>query len=100
MLRVTFHKNGEVFHGEVKPDSNLVVRAGVRQFPFPHLKYGCGMGKCARCACRVISGAEHLAPPNWKEDKMLGSRLADGFRLCCQVWLTHDIELAQDDPCT
>jgi ferredoxin len=97
MLSVVFHKNGQVHRGEVKPDSNLVVRAGIRQFPFPHLSYGCGMGKCAKCACRVIAGAEHLPAPNWKEEKLLGERLRLGFRLCCQIWLSHDIELAQDD---
>lgn len=98
MLHVTVHKNGHTFEGEVKPESNLVVRAGIKQFPFPHLAYGCGMGKCGKCAARVIAGGEHLPKPNWKEEKILGSRLADGFRLCCQVWLTHDIELTQDSP--
>ena len=97
MLQVVFHKNGAVHRGEVAPDSNLVVRAGIRQFPFPHLSYGCGMGKCAKCACRVIAGAQHLPEPNWKEKKLLGARLEDGFRLCCQIWLSHDIELAQGD---
>lgn len=93
---VTFHKNGLVFRGEVRPDTNLVVRAGIRQFPFPHLTYGCGMGKCAKCACRVIAGAENLPEPNWKEQKLLAERLAQGWRLCCQIWLTHDIELTQE----
>ncbi len=98
MLTVTFHKNGQTVCGEVKPETNLVVRAGIRQFPFPLLSYGCGMGKCAKCACRVLAGAEHLPAPNWKEVKLLGPRLDQGYRLCCQIWLTHDIELAQDDP--
>jgi ferredoxin len=98
MPRVTLHKNGEAFHGEVKPDSNLVVRAGIRQFPFPHLSYGCGMGQCGKCACRVLAGADDLPPPTWKEAKVLGDRLAAGYRLCCQIWLSHDIELAQDTP--
>ena len=101
MPSIIFHKAGQTFRGEVKPESNLVVRAGIRQFPFPHLSYGCGMGKCAKCACRVIAGAEHLPAPNWKEEKLLGERLQRGFRLCCQMWLSHDVELAQDDPlCT
>ena len=60
MPTVTFHKAGAVFHGEVKENTNLVVRAGIKQFPFPHLRYQCGMGKCATCACRVLGGAEHL----------------------------------------
>jgi ferredoxin len=97
MPRVTFHKNGQVYDGEVAANTNLVVRAGIRQFPFPHLRYGCGMGKCAKCACRVLAGAENLPEPNWKESKMLADRLDQGYRLCCQIWLTHDVELAQDD---
>jgi ferredoxin len=44
----------------------------------------------------VLSGGEHLPPPNWKEKKQLGDRVADGYRLVCQLWLTHDIELTQD----
>ena len=99
MPTVTFRKNGQTYTGEVKQDSNLVVRAGVKQFPFPHLRYGCGMGKCTRCACRVLAGGEHLPAPNWKEQQKLGDeRLAAGDRLVCQLWITHDIELEQTLP--
>ncbi len=97
MPTVTFHKQGQTFTDEVKPQTNLVVRAGIRQFPYPNLRYECGMGKCSKCACRVIAGAEHLPPPNWKEKKQLGDRLEQGYRLACQLWIEHDIELAQDD---
>jgi ferredoxin len=90
------HKGGEVFTGEVADNSNLVVRAGIRQFPFPHLTFGCGAGKCAKCACRVIAGQEHLPEPNWKERERLGERLGEGDRLMCQLWLSHDIELLQE----
>ena len=93
---VTLHKNGQSHSAEVKPDTNLVVRAGIKQFPYPHLSYECGMGKCAKCACRVLAGAEHLPEPNWKEKKQLGERLQQGYRLVCQLWLTHDIELQQE----
>ncbi len=81
--------------GEVGENTNLVVRAGIKQFPYPLLRYGCGMGKCCKCASRILSGAEHLPPPNWKEKKQLGARLDDGYRLVCQLWLMHDIELEQ-----
>lgn len=97
MPKVTLHKQGEIFHGEVAEDSNLVVRTGIRQFPYPHLTYGCGMGKCGRCACRVLAGAEHLPEPNWKETRRLGDRIEQGFRLICQLWIKQDIELLQDD---
>lgn len=93
---VTIHRNGQIFRDEVKPKTNLVVRAGIKQFPYPNLSYECGMGKCAKCACRVLSGAEHLPAPNWKEKKQLGDRLEQGWRLTCQLWLEHDIELTQE----
>jgi ferredoxin len=54
------------------------------------------MGKCGKCACRVLAGGTDLPPPNWKETRILGAeRLAAGERLMCQLWLDHDIELAQ-----
>jgi ferredoxin len=93
---VILHRDGHAYQGEIAENTNLVVRAGIKQFPFPHLRYGCGMGKCAKCACRVLKGAEQLPEPNWKERKQLGPRLDDGYRLICQLWLNHDVELAQD----
>ncbi len=101
MLSVVLHRDGQTYEGLVNEQTNLVVRAGIKQFPHPNLRFGCGMGTCAKCACRVVAGAEHLAPPNWKEKKQLGEWLKRGYRLMCQIWLTHDIELAQDrDPIT
>lgn len=96
MPSIILHRDGNTFEGEVSENTNLVVKAGIRQFPYPNLRYGCGMGKCARCACRVLKGAEHLPEPNWKEKKQLGDeRLGEGYRLVCQLWLFHDIELEQ-----
>jgi ferredoxin len=95
---VVLHRDGQAYRGEVKENTNLVVRAGIRQFPYPHLKYLCGMGKCATCASRILSGGEHLPAPNWKEKKLLGERLEQGYRLVCQLWINHDIELTQEAP--
>ena len=95
MPLITFHKNGQTYQDEVKAGSNLVVRAGIKQYPYPDLAYQSGMGKCATCACKIIAGAENLPPPNWKEKKQLGERLDQGFRLACQLWLEHDLELEQ-----
>lgn len=94
---ITIHKNGQIQTGEVKNNANLVVCAGIKKFPYPHLKYGCGMGKCCKCACRVIAGQEHLPEPNWKELKLLGDRIDLGFRLMCQLWVSHDLEIEQND---
>ena len=48
-------------------------------------------------AVRQLFGAEGLAEPNWKEKKQLGDRLAQGFRLTCQLWIKQDIELLQEE---
>jgi ferredoxin len=97
MPKVVLHKSGQVYEGEVKENANLVVLAGIRQFPYPNLRYQCGMGKCAKCASRIVAGAEHLPPPNWKEKKLLGDRLDLGYRLMCQLWINNDLELVQDE---
>lgn len=94
--KVTIHKNGQTNTGEVAENANLVVRTGIRQFPYPHLTYGCGMGKCGKCASRVLSGSQHLPPPNWKEQKVLGNKLEEGYRLICQLWIDHDLEILQE----
>ncbi|MBV9239450.1 MAG: ferredoxin [Xanthobacteraceae bacterium] len=97
MPTLVLHRGGHVFEGEGKENPNLVVRAGIKQFPYPNLRYGCGMGKCAKCASRSLKGGEHLAPPNWKERERLGPKLEEGYRLICQLWVNQDLELAQDD---
>ncbi len=97
MPKVTVHREGEVHEGEIAPDSNLVVLAGIRKYPYPHLKYRCGMGKCSTCKSRILAGAEQLEEPNWKEKKVLGEeQLAEGYRLVCQLRIFEDIEIAQD----
>jgi ferredoxin len=94
---VTYRKDGQDRSEEVADNTNLVVRAGIRKFPWPDLRYGCGMGKCGKCTCRVLAGAETLPEPNWKERLVLGEeRLAEGQRLTCQLWLHHDLTLTQD----
>ena len=96
MPRIIVHKNGQAHEGEVKENTNLVVRAGIKQFPYPNLSYGCGMGKCGKCTSRIVSGGEHLPEPNWKEKKLLAEKLDEGYRLICQLWIHHDLEISQD----
>jgi ferredoxin len=91
---VKLHQNGQVYQQEVGKNSNLVVLAGVKKFPY--LKYGCGMGKCTKCTVKVLLGGEGLPEPNWKEKKMLNERLDEGFRLCCQLYINEDIEISQE----
>ncbi len=91
---VKLHREDQVYQQEVEAGSNLVVLAGIKKFP--HLKYGCGMGKCTRCMIKVLSGGEGLPEPNWKENKMLGEKLNDGYRLTCQLYIQDDIEISQE----
>ncbi|MCB1330171.1 MAG: hypothetical protein KDK28_12370 [Maritimibacter sp.] len=56
------------------------------------------MGQCTKCKSRILSGAENLPEPNWKEKKLLGDELDEGFRLMCQIWVTHDVEIRQEKP--
>jgi ferredoxin len=95
MPKVILHIDGSIVEQEVKENANLVVLAGIRQFP--KLKYGCGMGRCTKCTCQVVNGAEGLAAPNWKEVKMLGDKVNDGYRLTCQLTIQQDIEISQEN---
>ena len=95
MPHVKIHVDGEIVEQDVKDNANLVVLAGIRQLP--KLKYGCGIGRCTKCACKIISGGEHLDPPSWKEEKILGENLQDGIRLTCQLTIKSDIEISQDN---
>ncbi|WP_020617815.1 2Fe-2S iron-sulfur cluster-binding protein [Paenibacillus daejeonensis] len=94
MPNITLHQQNGTYEQEVQEGSNLVVLAGVKKLP--HLKYGCGMGKCTKCTIRVIAGGESLQEPNWKEQKMLGERLEQGYRLACQLYITADLEFSQE----
>ena len=51
MPKIVIHADGQRHEGEVKENTNLVVRAGIKQFPYPHLKYRCGMGQCGGGMC-------------------------------------------------
>jgi ferredoxin len=94
MPNIILHQNGETYQQEVGANSNLVVLAGIKKFP--HLKYGCGMGKCTKCMVKVLSGNDKLPEPNWKENKMLGDKLQDGYRLACQLYISEDLEIVQE----
>ncbi|WP_428909137.1 2Fe-2S iron-sulfur cluster-binding protein [Niallia sp. Krafla_26] len=95
MPKVILHVDGITIEQEVKENANLVVLAGIRQFP--KLKYGCGMGRCTKCVCQVVNGADTLSAPNWKEEKMLGDKISEGYRLTCQLNIQNDIEISQEN---
>lgn len=50
-----------------------------------------GQGQCSTCAVRVLKGG---GAPNQNEIDVLGEeQLAKGWRLSCQITVTHDIEI-------
>jgi len=95
MVKVILGDN--VFEQNVDLDSNLVVQAGIKKFPFPHLKYKCGMGSCGTCASKIVSGGDGLIKPTWKEIKVLKDRLDLGYRLVCQFRVKHDLIIKQEN---
>jgi len=92
---VTLHRGGVTYTQEVPANSNLVVLAGLKKFP--HLRYGCGMGKCTRCRVRVLAGMEQFPEPNWKEKRLGEEKLNEGWRLACQLTIKDDLEIEQDE---
>ena len=61
----------KIIEENVTENTNLVVQAGIKKFPYPYLKYKCGMGTCGTCASLIISGKNNLPEPTWKEVKVL-----------------------------
>jgi len=97
MPRVKIIVGDKVFEKNVDLDTNLVIQAGIKNFPFPYLKYKCGMGSCGTCASKIISGGESLAKPTWKEIKVLKDKLDSGYRLACQFRVNKDLEIKQEN---
>ena len=95
MPLVKISHGDEVFEQNVKENTNLVVQAGIKKYPFPYLKYKCGMGTCGTCSSKIISGAENLSKPTWKEIKVLKDKITLGYRLACQFRVFYDIEIKQ-----
>ncbi|MDC1086228.1 2Fe-2S iron-sulfur cluster-binding protein [Alphaproteobacteria bacterium] len=90
-----FHDH-DIFEKKLDKNTNLVVQAGIKKFPFPYLKYKCGMGACGTCECFIISGKENISEPTWKEKKILKEKLSLGFRLACQFRILNDVDLKQN----
>ena len=84
------------YEENVGENANLVVQAGIKKFPYPYLKYKCGMGACGTCASKILSGIENLTEPTWKEVRVLKEKLDLGYRLACQFRIIKDIQLKQD----
>ena len=92
---VKIHIENNIFESEVNSNVNIVVQAGIKKFPFPHLKYKCGMGTCGTCCVKIISGKENLEDPTWKEIKILKDKIQLGYRLSCQFRVLFNLEISQ-----
>ena len=88
--------NNICYEENVSENTNLVVQAGIKKFPYPYLKYKCGMGTCGTCASKILLGIENITEPTWKEVKVLKEKLDLGYRLACQFRIVKDIQLKQD----
>ena len=81
-MRVTFTPLGRA--GEARPDETLLDVARRASVPVGN---SCGgIGICARCRVRVLSGAECLSPPTSVEVRVSAERGLDpDERLACQA---------------
>ena len=74
---------------EAKPDESVLDAARRAGAP---LGNSCGgVGVCARCRIRVLSGAEHLSPPTSIEVRFGSARgFAEDERMACQAVVLGD----------
>ena len=81
MPLVKIISENKIIEENVTENTNLVVQAGIKKFPYPYLKYKCGMGTCGTCSSLIINGQKYLPDPTWKEVKILKEKFehADEF---------------------
>jgi 2Fe-2S ferredoxin len=83
---VTFHPLG--LRAEARQDETLLDVARTAGAP---LGNSCGgVGVCARCRVRVVSGAEHLSTPTSVEVRF-SRGFAEGERMACQAIVQGDV---------
>jgi uncharacterized 2Fe-2S/4Fe-4S cluster protein (DUF4445 family) len=86
-MRVTFTPLGR--SAEARQDETLLDVA--RRCGAPIGNSCGGVGVCARCKVRIVSGAENLTPATNVELRF--GRLGDGERLACQAVVGGDVEV-------
>jgi ferredoxin len=71
---------------ECRPNERLL---SVARRNGAHIGFMCmGRGYCHTCACRILSGAEHLSPPTELEENWFKtSELRSNHRLACQTFM-------------
>jgi ferredoxin len=58
--------------------------------------YRCASGNCGTDRVFVETGAENLSPPRPRERNRLGELLDQGWRLCCQTYVSGDVTVSWD----
>jgi len=82
MIRVKVLLGGQVHEVDIPKDENLLDGVNDKGVD---VKWDCKSGVCDTCKIRVIKGMENLSPVNDREREMLGDKVEQGWRLCCQV---------------
>ena len=82
MIRVKVLLGGQVYDVEIPKDENLLDGVNAKGVD---VKWDCKSGVCDTCKIRVLKGMENLSPVNDREREMLGDKINQGYRLCCQV---------------
>ena len=87
---VSFHPSG--LRVEVPAGSTLLDAAVAAELPIAR---GCGaQGLCARCAVRVLAGAEHLDPESAEEAlHKQRNRIDPQLRLACCTRVRGDVSI-------
>jgi len=86
-VRVTFTPLG--IAADAKPNETVLDVARRAGAP---LGNSCGgVGVCARCKVRIVSGAENLTPPTNVETRF--GRLGGNERLACQTVIVGEVEV-------
>lgn len=92
MIKVKVILGGQEHNIEIPKDENLLDGVNDKGVA---VKWDCKSGVCDTCQIRVLSGMENLSEVNDSERNMLGDKVNQGYRLCCQVTAHGPCEIKQ-----
>jgi len=92
MIQVRVLLGGQEYNVEIPKGENLLDGVNDKGVA---VKWDCKNGVCDTCQIRVLKGAENLSPVNDAEREMLGDKVNQGYRLCCQVTAYGPCEIQQ-----
>jgi ferredoxin len=93
MPKITFATSGRIVEFPEGDDVNL-LRVAIRNDC--GVPYRCASGNCGTDRVKVEAGAENLSPPRARERTRLGELLDQGYRLCCQTYVSGDVTISWD----